>query len=182
MPAPENKKYTADEFFNITKDADTERYELYKGEIIVLASPSIIHQRISREVSYALNSFIKSSGGKCEVFTAPTDVKLSEDTVVIPDIFIACDPDKFDKQKYNGAPDFIIEITSSNRSDDFIRKLAVYLETGVREYWIVDPDYKKVLVYFFEESHFPNIYTFDVEIPVNIYNKKCKIKISELIK
>ena len=100
MPAPENKKYTADEFFNITKDADTERYELYKGEIIVLASPSIIHQRISREVSYALNSFIKSSGGKCEVFTAPTDVKLSEDTVVIPDIFIACDPDKFDKQKY----------------------------------------------------------------------------------
>lgn len=51
------------------------------------------------------------------VFEAPTDVKLNDDTIVIPDLFVACNPDNFDDQKYNGAPDWIIEIVSPNNSE-----------------------------------------------------------------
>lgn len=39
-----------------------------------------------------------------------------------------------------GAPDWIIEIISpGNPSHDYIRKLNLYADAGVREYWIVDP-------------------------------------------
>ena len=78
-------------------------------------------------------------------------------------------------------PDFVAEVTSSNRSTDFTRKLALYAESGVREYWIVDLSYKRVIVYFFEESNSPNIYTFDVDIPVRIYNGDLTIKIDDII-
>lgn len=181
MPIPDKKYYTAEEFFKMFPESNSERYELYEGEVVAMASPNIIHQRISGEVFFALKSYIRSQNGKCQVFTAPTDVALGKDTVVIPDIFIACDPDKFDKQKYNGAPDFIIEITSTNKDDDFNRKLSLYQNAGVREYWIISPQDQKTLVYFFEKSNFPNIYTFDTPVPVEIYNRNLTITISELL-
>ena len=119
----------------------------------------------------------------CEVFTAPTDVQMDDHNLVIPDVFIACHPDWFDSQKYNGAPDFVAEVVSTNRSDDFDRKLWLYRIHGVREYWIIDPKHEKVLVYFFEESAFPNMYSFDTPIPVRIYQNAehpLSIIISEL--
>ena len=182
MPISKEKKYTSEEFFSLTPESNSERYELIKGEIIALAAPSILHQRILGKISRKIGYFIDSKNGKCEVFSAPTDVQLSYDTVIQPDIFIACDPDKFDEQKHNGAPDFVVEITSSNRSDDFTRKLALYAESGVREYWIVDTLYKRVMVYFFEKSNSPNIYTFDTSIPIGIYNGDLEINIDELLK
>lgn len=182
MAIPQEKKYTADEFFAITPESNSERYELINGEIVDLAAPNINHQRISSRLNFELTNYIKRKNGKCEVFSAPTDVQLNYNTVVQPDIFVACDPDKFDEQKYNGAPDFVIEITSSNRSYDFTRKLALYAESGVREYWIVDTLYKRVLVYFFDKSDSPNIYTFDSPVPVGIYNGDLEINIDELLK
>lgn len=116
---------------------------------------------------------------------SPFDVKLDDHNVVIPDIFITCNPKNFDEQKYNGAPDFIIEVLSTNRADDLYRKLALYQSCGVREYWIVDPKYKKTIVYFFEESDLPEIYDFDRSITVNIYKNnsiKLEINISQLLK
>ena len=182
MPIPKGKKYTSEEYFALTPESNSERYELIKGEIIALAAPSILHQRILGEISSEIRNFIKRHKGKCEVFSAPTDVQLNYDTVVQPDIFVACDPNKFDEQKYNGAPDFVVEITSSNRSDDFTRKLALYAESGAREYWIVDTLYERVMVYFFEKSNSHNIYTFDTSIPVGIYNGDLEINIDELLK
>ena len=112
-----------------------------------------------------------------------SDVQLDDHNLVIPDVFIACHPDWFDSQKYNGAPDFVAEVVSTNRSDDFDRKLWLYRIHGVREYWIIDPKHEKVLVYFFEESAFPNMYSFDTPIPVRIYQNAehpLSIIISEL--
>ncbi len=180
MPLSEKKTYTADEFLALIGETN-KSYELINGEIIAQAAPNILHQRISREVTYAFNSFIKSRGGKCEIFNAPTDVKLKDDTVVQPDIFIGCDPDKFDDHKYNGAPDLVIEIVSSNRSDDFTKKLALYKSTGVREYWIIDPENERTVVYLFGESIGLNIYTFDMPIPVGIYDGEFSITVAEMI-
>ena len=73
--------------------------------------------------------------------------------------------------KRTGAPDWIIEIISpSTASYDYIRKLNLYADAGVREYWIVDPVQKSVHVYFLEQESFKVIsYTFQDSVKVNIY-------------
>lgn len=182
MPFPKNHKYTAEEFFELTPESNSERYELIYGEIAALASPSEIHQRILGEVFAELRNFIKSNMGDCRPFMAPFDVKLNDSNVVQPDIMVVCNKNKLDGKRCNGAPDLVIEITSSNYARDYIDKLDLYCKAGVREYWIVDPVYNKILVYFFEKNRFPNIYTFDTAVPVGIYGGKLTICIAELLK
>ena len=71
-----------------------------------------------------------------------------------------------------GAPDWIIEIVSpGNSSHDYIRKLNLYTDAGVREYWIVNPIKKSIYVYYLEETKFETTaYTFQDKIKVNIYD------------
>lgn len=70
-----------------------------------------------------------------------------------------------------GAPDWIIEIASpSNSKHDYITKLNLYTEAGVREYWIVDLEKERILVYFpIAESCDLKIYSFTEQVQSNIY-------------
>ncbi len=87
-----------------------------------------------------------------------------------PDISVICDRDKLTDRGCTGAPDWIVEIISpGNPGHDYVKKLNLYLDAGVREYWIVDPQQRTVLVYFFEENVKVRQYTFEDTIPVNIY-------------
>jgi len=153
---------------------ENRRAEVFEGVLYDMASPSQIHQTLSMELSNILYNYIKSKNGVCQVFTAPFDVKLSDTplTIVQPDIMVICDKEKLDGQRCNGAPDFIIEIVSpGNPSDDYIRKLYYYKNSGVREYWIVDPRRQKVIVYYLNQTDFEmETYTFQDNIKVNLYD------------
>ena len=161
--------YTADEFLAMTDLP--ERCELIDGEIYDMApSPNFEHQNISIRLARRIGDYIDANHGKCIVLTAPFDVKLDEYRIVQPDILVVCDPDKFDKNKCNGAPDWVIEVLSpSNILHDTNTKLYLYAASGVREYWIVDPENKKVIVYLFGKPNIIGLYTFEDDIPVTIY-------------
>lgn len=149
------------------------RVEVFDGVIYNMTSPSQMHQSILLELSTLLNTYIKRKRGDCKVFIAPFDVLLSDNplTIVQPDIMIVCDKNKLDEKRCNGAPDFIIEIVSpSNPSDDYIRKLYYYKNTGIREYWIVDPRRKTVTINYFEKNLLNIQYSFESTIKVNIYD------------
>ena len=151
---------------------EDKRVEVFDGIAYDMSSPSQIHQTILTELLVSLRSYIKRKNGNCSVFPAPFDVKLNDTplTIVQPDLMIICDKEKLDGKRCNGAPDFIIEIVSpSNPSDDYIRKLYYYKNYGVREYWIVDPQRKSVMVNFFETDLLNVPYTFKSVIKVNIY-------------
>ncbi len=165
----EKRRYTSDEFLAMT-DLDG-RYELVSGELYDMSpSPSFKHQRLSGGFYWKIRNYIEERGGPCIVLAAPMDVKLNDEDIVQPDIFVVCDPDKMDEQKCNGAPDWVIEILSpSNSEHDTVEKLAMYSKAGVREYWIVDPMNEKVLVYPFEKAKATGIFTFDDEISAGIY-------------
>src|SRR5690625_1172334 len=119
-------------------------------------SPSIKHQAISSYLHGELYHLLK--GSKCKVFAAPTDVVLNNENEeekkrVVPDLFVACNPDNFTENEYVGAPNFVIEILSpSNKSHDMITKLNLYMNFGVKEYWIVDPMENHIMVYFLDED------------------------------
>ena len=170
--------YTADEYYDVIADREN-RTELIEGIIVDLASPRVFHQGLATDFCAALRSHIRKNAGKCRAFAA-IDVKLDDSNIVVPDVMIGCDPEKFDEQKYNGAPDFVAEIVSTNRTNDYIRKLWLYSRSGVREYWIIDPQLERVLVYFFEEDASPKIYDFHTPIPVNIWDGALTITIAEL--
>ncbi len=149
------------------------RVEVFDGVIYNMTSPSQMHQSILLELSTLLNTYIKRKRGDCKVFLAPFDVLLSDNplTIVQPDIMIVCDKNKLDEKRCNGAPDFIIEIVSpSNPSDDYIRKLYYYKNTGIREYWIIDLRRKTVTINYFEKNLLNIQYSFESTIKVNIYD------------
>ena len=166
---PQPELITLEQYETLPEDT---RIEVFDGIAYDMSSPSEIHQTLSTELTTILHTYIKNRNGSCKVFHAPFDVKLNEDplTIVQPDLMIICDRNKLDGKRCNGAPDFIIEITSpGNATDDYIRKLYYYKNYGVREYWIVDPRRKTVTVNYFEGDTINVQYSFDSIIKVNIY-------------
>ena len=78
-------------------------------------------------------------------------------------------PNKLTDKGYHGAPDWMIEIVSpGSRRMDYYTKLFKYRTAGVREYWIVDPDKNRILVYNFE-SEDTGDYTFTDSVKAGIY-------------
>ena len=87
-----------------------------------------------------------------------------------PDISVICDKDKLNDRGCVGTPDFVIEVVSkSSRKMDYTTKNALYSDAGVREYWIVDPDKSRIIVYNFEQSTMDE-YSFTDSVKAGIYN------------
>ena len=135
------KQYTVNDYMSWKFD---EMVELIKGYIFRMSpAPSSRHQIISLSLSHEIYSFLKKK--TCKLFVAPSDVFLqtkdvTDQTVVQPDIYVVCDPNKLDDKGCHGAPDFVIEILSNSTSKkDLNEKFHLYEEVGVKEYWIVYP-------------------------------------------
>jgi Uma2 family endonuclease len=88
---------------------------------------------------------------------APFDVRLQDHldasdeetiTVVQPDLMIICDTNKLDEHGVKGAPDLVVEIISpSTAKRDIKTKFEIYQRHGVKEYWIMYPNDRTLLVY-----------------------------------
>ena len=165
--AIELKRYTDEEFYEYLDNNDV-KAELIDGFIIVdMGQPSPLHQRLSFLFTMIIYNFIKKNKKRCEAYQE-TEVRFDKDNVVVPDVFVTCKPENVDDKRMNGAPEFIIEIVSGNRFSDYVRKLSLYKEQGVREYHIVDPKNEQVTVWFFEDEGAPYFYKFDEEITVRM--------------
>lgn len=144
------------------------RAELIQGYLYLLAAPARVHQYILGELFFQIRGYIKEHQGGCHVYPAPFDVRLfGDDSVIIqPDLSVICRPELLTDRGMNGAPDWVIEITSgSNSGHDYVTKLMQYQKAGVREYWIVDPKKQSVFVYNFEDPGRTGTWPFGEEIP-----------------
>lgn len=161
------KIYTETDYYSLPEDV---RAELIDGQIYYQAAPSRIHQEILGALHATVYNYIKSKSGPCKVYPAPFAVKLGRDNIVEPDISVICNPDRLSDRGCLGAPDWIIEIVSpGNPSQDYMRKMNLYMHAGVREYWIVNPMKNTVTVYDFEHEAGTNQYIFDDSISVCIF-------------
>ncbi|WP_162417514.1 Uma2 family endonuclease [Cyclobacterium roseum] len=130
--------------------------ELIRGKIFkkAAAAPGRIHQKISGALFLRLGNFLR--GEKCQIYSAPFDVRFPEkskaDTrihnVVQPDICVICDTEKLDERGCIGAPDLIVEILSPGNSKVELKfKFNLYESNGVHEYWIIHPETQDLLIY-----------------------------------
>ena len=169
MPLPQDYYYTSEDYWNIPEG---ERAEQIDGHLYAMAPPNFIHQKLVSKFTKIIGNYIDSHGGKCEVIPAPFAVNLDADDKnwVEPDISVICDPNKLTDKGCLGAPDWIIEVTSpSDPQRDYGIKLFKYRTAGVREYWIVNPQKRTVMVYDFEKEQRSNQYNMEDDIPVCIY-------------
>ena len=161
------KRYNAIEFLKFVEVENSKpgnentRYELIDGQIYMMSAPSSNHMELSRFLYNIIYEHMK--GSACDVYYAAYDVflvsrlpgsktkKIDKNRcgdVVQPDLFILCDKDKLKADGVHGAPDLVIEIVSkSSIRLDYADKLTAYINLGVKEYWVVDPLKKKILIY-----------------------------------
>jgi Uma2 family endonuclease len=158
-----NKQYTYSDYLLWQF---SERVELIKGLIKKMSpAPNRIHQTISQNLNFRI--FSQFQHQPCAVYTAPFDVRLpiksakKDTTIVQPDLCIICDESKLDEQGCNGAPDLIVEILSPNNSKhDVHTKFDLYEESGVKEYWMVEPVEKMILVYTLQNEKYIGLKPF----------------------
>ena len=169
MPLPQERIYTIEDIYALPEET---RAELIDGRIYYMAPPSRRHLDISFSLSRSIADYIDSKHWSCKVYPAPFAVFLNEDdkNYVEPDISVICDHSKLTDKGCTGAPDWIIEIVSpGSRRMDYMTKLFKYRSAGVREYWIVDPEKNRILVYDFAREETGD-YTFSDTIKAGIYS------------
>jgi Uma2 family endonuclease len=134
---------------------DDQRWELIVGELYDMSlAPTRLHQEWVLEIAAQVHGSLR--GGPCKAYVAPFDVRLPRadeaddqvDTVVQPDIAVICDPKKLDDAGCRGAPDWIVEVLSPRTAaKDQRQKRDAYERAGVREYWLVHPTDRVVMIY-----------------------------------
>ncbi len=124
---------------------DTIRGEFIDGALVVSPSPTQTHQRITMQLAFAVDRVL------------PADVtvnvgwawKPGKDEFV-PDLMVH---DHTEEQtRLTGVPHLAVEVLSTDRAADTLRKFARYAAAGLQRYWIIDPHGPEVVVYELGEA------------------------------
>ncbi|GGK23368.1 Uma2 family endonuclease [Caldalkalibacillus uzonensis] len=155
MNLPQKSKISLEEFYKMREETN-DLLEYVDGIVLMTPSPSTKHQRVSGRLQAKLFNFLE--GTNCEVFSAPYDIELKKDgiegtKILVPDLSVICDKQGLQENKFVGVPDLIIEILSpSNQSNDLVTKMNLYMQYGVKEYWIINPMLNAVQIYVLDEK------------------------------
>lgn len=140
-------RLTYDDFLLFPDDGN--RHELIDGVHYVTPSPDVRHQAIVVRLVLAIGNHLQSHPHLGRVFVAPLDVVLSNHDIVEPDVlFVATEQAAILTEKnVQGPPALVIEVLSpSTRKRDAQAKRRLFERSGVREYWLVDPELDTVQV------------------------------------
>jgi Uma2 family endonuclease len=137
---------------------DGNRYEIIEGELFVSRSPSLKHQRVSRNIVVIFSGYL-AHNPIGEVLHTP-GVIFSNFTGVMPDVVFVSSEQRDEiasGDRIMGAPVLVIEIVSpgpENVRRDRLVKKQLYAKYGVKEYWLVDPEARTIEGYVLESGLF----------------------------
>ena len=122
---------------------DKRKMELDDGVLYIMPRPRLRHQSAHVELIYFFRSHFRA-------FAEPPGAVYSEFVVALPaeelprlfvpdlSIVLRGSAAVVSERMIEGAPDIVIEILSTDRNRDLVRKRRVYAEAGIPEYWILD--------------------------------------------
>ena len=146
---------TLDDYLALPDDV---RAELIDGELYMSPAPGMPHQDVVGALFRRLADEVERlEAGKAWV--APCDVHLSTGDVVQPDVFVvlADQAHLVGQDGVHGAPALVIEVLSPSHPErDRFVKMWRYAQSGVAEYWIVDPELQSVEVFGLHEPTAPD--------------------------
>jgi Uma2 family endonuclease len=151
----QSKQLTYEEYLSMKES--NRRYEIIEGEIRVVPSPTVRHQKLVRRISNLLDEFV-SRHNLGVVLLAPIDVVIGKNPLHTRQphvlylsnerIAAGCSQSEFDLlSRLEIAPDLVIEILSPNESRrDMKDKLDDHHKMGVKECWLVSHEAETVEV------------------------------------
>ena len=152
-PWPAQGEWTYEDYLRLPDDG--RRYEIIQGVLYVTAAPRFNHQYVVGELFAVLRAYVRERGLGV-VIPAPFEVHLGERIrPVQPDLIFlrAARQPSPEAGHFEGAPDLVVEVLSpSTARTDRVVKFWVYEQSGVPEYWIVDPHARSVEVYLLREG------------------------------
>ncbi len=146
------QKLTFQEYLNYEGESGV-CYELYREQIIEIPTPTAIHIKIIEYLVYQFRCFFAAHNLPL-VAVVTTAVRTEENSSRVPDVMI-CTQSLWEQVcakpgsailDFEEKPLLVIEVTSQNWRDDYIRKRAEYDLIDIPEYWIVDPNQPKIRV------------------------------------
>jgi Uma2 family endonuclease len=143
-----DRRLTYDDFLLFPDDGL--RHEIIDGEHYVTPSPNTRHQVLLGRLHVEVALYLRAHTGTGQVFLSPFDVLFTQWDIVEPDLlFIGADQESILTDKnVQGAPALVVEILSAGtRKVDENAKRQLFDRGGVREYWIVDPEFDAVRVF-----------------------------------
>ena len=140
MTTTQTHLMTVEEFMNLDDD-DRYRHELIKGELLTMTPPKREHGRIVANLALILGLHVKANRLGVIYTESGYHIERDPDTVLGPDAsFVAQDRVESEDGYYASPPDLAIEVLSPGDRRAYVeRKVAVYLETGTRSVWLVNP-------------------------------------------
>ena len=135
-------KLTVEEFMELPDTDDRRKMELDEGVLYIMVKPGLVHQFFLIKLVGFIDQYLEQfEDPPAEVF-ADVIVALSLERRILyaPDLSIVL-RQRFQiltDRRIEGAPDIAVEILSTDRNRDLVRKRQAYADAGVAEYWIFD--------------------------------------------
>ena len=142
-PLPARTRLTIAEFLDLPDTEERQKMELDDGELYIMPRPRSVHQFLAVYLFLNIANYIESfAEPPASVFVDQITILSREPRrVLAPDVAVtlAGNPYQIVGGYFEGVPDITVEVLSTDRRRDLVRKRQLYAEAGVREYWIVDP-------------------------------------------
>ena len=136
-------KLTAEEFMDLPETWDRRKMELDEGVLYIMTKPRLVHQFFQMKLAGFIDRHLDEfTSPPADIFTEViVALSLERRILLAPDLTIVLRENTaiYRDQMIEGAPDIVVEILSSDRNRDLVRKRQLYAEGGVQEYWIFDP-------------------------------------------
>lgn len=149
---PNKGEWTENDFFALHGNR---MIELVEGTLEVLPMPTWLHQLI---VKFLVGRIETATNRVGTALNAPLPIRLFEGTIRKPDVmYFAPGNEPNDPRGYPTKLDLAMEVVSEgieSRRLDYEDKRRDYARAGVVEYWIVDPDERKISVLVLESGEY----------------------------
>jgi Uma2 family endonuclease len=160
------------------------RVELIDGDFYEVPRRGTLHQEIASYFHIVIGSYIFEHGLEFKLYEGSVGVMVACDdyNMVEPDLMIVSDKSMIGGLEIYGAPDFIAEIVSDDtRNRDLISKVKLYRDSGVKEYWAIDPAAGNLYKYIFMEgTDKPRVCDFHSLMPVSIFDDRFMVDLSKI--